>query len=66
MKDGDFSYENLKKMTYIDYVEKEVTRFYGPINNGFGRIALKDYQIKGVPIKCNTIIKPQSIGVHYD
>ena len=30
MKEGDYSYENLKKMTYIDFVGKEVTRVYGP------------------------------------
>ena len=37
MKDDDFSYENLKKCTYIDCVEKEVTRFYGPVNQIFSR-----------------------------
>ena len=65
MKVDDFSYENLKKMTYIDCVEKEVTRFYGPLNNGFLRIAKKDHLLKTVPIQKNTIILTQFLGVHY-
>ena len=32
MKDEDFSSENLKKLNYIDCVEKEVTRYYEPVN----------------------------------
>ena len=65
MKEDDFGYNNLKKMTYIDCVEKEVTRFYGPTHNGFPRITSKDYLLKGVPIKKGTIASPQSIGLHY-
>ena len=65
MKSDDFSYENLKKMTYIDCVEKEVTRFYGPLNNCFSRIAVKDHLLKGVPVKTDTIVMPQFMGVHY-
>ena len=30
MKNDDYSFENLKKCTYIDCVEKEAIRCYGP------------------------------------
>ena len=42
MKDEDYSYENLKNFTYIDCVEKEVTRYFGPANGNFTRKAIKD------------------------
>ena len=66
MKGGDFIYENLKKMTYIDCVEKEVTRFYGPANGMFFRNIIRDYLFKGVPMKKGTILMVQPLGVHYD
>ena len=65
MKDDDFSYENLKKMTYIDCVEKEVTRFYGPVNGMFIRNIVRDYLFKGVPMKKGTFLMPQPMGLHY-
>ena len=37
MKEDDFSYENLKKFQYIEWVQKEVTRFYGPLNGNIPR-----------------------------
>ena len=65
MKDNDYNYENLKQMKYIDCVEKEVTRFYGPVNGLFYRNVLKDHYLRGVPMKKNTSIMTQPIGVHY-
>ena len=65
MKNDDYNYDNLKKMTYIDYVEKEVTRFYGPVSGIFTRNVVKDHFIKGVPMKKNTNVSPQFMGVHY-
>ena len=53
-------------MTYIDCVEKQVTRFYGPANNTFVRTTIKDYFLKGVPIKKDTLVLPQYIGIHYN
>ena len=51
MKTDDYSFENLKKMTYIECVEKEVTRFYGPVSVVFAREVKEDHYFKGVPIK---------------
>lgn len=39
MKDNDYSYENLKNFAYIDCIQKETTRLYGPGNCSFMRIA---------------------------
>ena len=36
----DYSYENLKKCEYIDCVQKEVTRIYGPTNGTLGRVCI--------------------------
>ena len=30
MSTNDYSYENLKNLTYIDNIQKETTRLYGP------------------------------------
>ena len=37
MSGDDYSYENLKKLVYIDCIQKETTRFFGPVNYIFGR-----------------------------
>ena len=66
MRDDDFSYENLKKMAYIDCVQKEVTRFFGPVNGMFLRTTLRDHELKGVPIKKDALMMPQPMGAHYD
>ena len=61
----DYSYDNLKKFAYIDCVEKEVTRFYGPVNQIFTREVQEDHFLNGVPIKKGSMISVQSIGVNY-
>ena len=65
MKEEDYSYENLKNFTYIDNVEKETTRFYGPGNLNFLRVALKDHYVKEVLIRKGTLITNPMMGVHY-
>ncbi len=37
--DEDITNENLKKLTYIDWIQYEVTRMYGPVNGIFFRVA---------------------------
>lgn len=64
-EEEDYSYDNLKKFTYIDCVEKEVTRFYGPVNQIFTREVQEDHFLNGVPIKKGSMISVQSIGVNY-
>ena len=65
MKEDNFSYENLRKFQYIDCVQKEVTRIYGPINGNTPNICIADHFLKGVPILKGTAIHNQPIGVHY-
>ena len=65
MKEDDYSYENLKNFTYIDNLEKETTRFYGPVNNILYRIALKDDYLQGVHVKPNTIVTMFMLGAHF-
>ena len=52
-------------MKYIDYVEKETTRFYGPVNLIFGRCTTKDHLLKGIPIYKDTLFGIQPLGFHY-
>ena len=47
MGPDDFSYENLKKLNYLDCVQKEVTRVYGPVNWLIPREAEKDINLNG-------------------
>lgn len=35
MKNEDYSYENLKNLKYIDLLQKEITRYYGPVTIPF-------------------------------
>lgn len=65
MSTDDYSYENLKKLKYIDNIEKETTRFYGPANGVVSKIAKNDFLLKGVPIKKGVLMRPQPLGLHY-
>lgn len=63
--DKDITYENLKKLTYIDCIQNETTRHYGPIICNFERIALEDNFIKDIPISKGTVVTINVRGVHY-
>ena len=65
MKDDDFSYENLKNLNYIDCVEKEVTRYYGPVTQVFAREVKEDHYLNGVPLKKGIVLSVEVTGVHY-
>lgn len=65
MKDDDYSYENLKKMEYLDAIEKEVTRIYGPGNIVYPRIANKDNYLNGLAVKNGTMLFINPIGNEY-
>jgi cytochrome P450 len=38
--DQDITVENLKRLTYIDWIQHETTRMYGPANGVLFRIAI--------------------------
>ena len=48
MEKDDFSFENIKKLKYIDMVQKEVTRIYGPVSGPFFRDVVKDHYFAGI------------------
>ena len=65
MKEEDYSTENLKKFKYIDCVQKETTRFFGPANGVFMRKCINDHILGNVPIHKGTLAGNQPIGIHY-
>jgi hypothetical protein len=40
LSDSDITNENIKKITYIDWIQHETTRHFGPANGQFFRIAI--------------------------
>jgi cytochrome P450 len=65
MSDDDYSYENLKRCNYLDCILKEATRYYGPANGVFYRVATEDTYLKDVPIKKGVLIGVQTLAFHY-
>ena len=65
MKADDYSTENLKKFKYIDCVQKETTRFFGPVNGVFMRNCTSDHTLGNVPVYKGTFAYNQPIGIHY-
>lgn len=64
MKEDDYSYENLKKFTYIEKVQKEAIRMYGPATGIFSRYAVNDTFIKDVPVMKDARVRYTFAGVH--
>ncbi len=62
----DINYESLRKLTYIDWIQLETTRFYGPANGIFARIASKDHYIQDIPIRKGTLVSTQPRGNHFN
>ena len=65
MKNDDYSYENIKNLTYLDCVHKETLRYYGPGNVIFTRVAVEDHYLKEVPIRKGAAFGLQTFGTHY-
>lgn len=63
--DKDITFDNLKKLTYIDWIQFETTRIYGPTNGLFWRKATEDNKILDIPIKKGTIVSTQPKGNHF-
>ena len=64
--DEDITYDNLKKLQYLEYIEMETTRMYGPGNGVLTRYATSDHLLKGIPIKKNIGVTLNSVATHYD
>ena len=64
MKEDDYSFENLKKFEYIDMVQKETTRIYGPAVSLLVRVAGKDTILGGIPINKGTVVNVQYWTTH--
>lgn len=62
----EITYENLKKLTYIDWIQLETTRHYGPANGIFFRKATEDNYILNIPIKKGVVLGFQPRGNHYN
>lgn len=65
MQNNDFSFENLKKFVYLDYVLKETTRFYGP-DGLFIRKASADHFMNSIPIFKDTFLVPWAKANHHN
>ena len=66
MKDDDYGVENLKKLKYIEAVQNETHRMYGPGNMVLMREAIADHQLAGVPLRTGTVVQAHMIGIDYD
>jgi cytochrome P450 len=58
------NYENLKKMKFIDCIQEEVSRIYGPGTGVFLREATKDTQLLNIPIKKGTSLSIKPMQNH--
>ncbi len=52
-------------MKYIDCIQEEVNRIYGPTNGVFLREAIQDTQILNLPICKNTSVSLKPFLSHY-
>lgn len=65
MKTDDYSFENMKNFTYIDMLQKQTTRYFGPGTQLFPRIACIDNYLNNLPILKGTQILIMHMGNHY-
>lgn len=65
MKNEDYSFENLRNFKYIDYLQKETTRYFGPATTIFPRIASVDNYLCNLPIKKGTEVIVMHVGNHF-
>lgn len=55
----------MKKLTYIENIQQEITRHYGPVVRIFERIASEDNIVKNIPISKGTVVNINQRGPHY-
>ena len=66
MQADDYSFDNLKNFTYIEKVQKEVSRIYGPAQGLFIRKATQDHLFCGVRMQKGTLLDVMVGGNHYN
>ena len=64
--DEDIREDNIKKMRYLDGVFAETTRMHSPAIGVFPRCVTKDYFMKEVQIKKDTIVNASFLGTQYN
>ena len=62
----DFTYENLRQMEYIDWIQLEAVRMRVPSVGLFDRLATEDVMITDIPIKKDTVVNYFQITNLYD
>lgn len=66
MKTDDYSYENLKNLKYVDFIQKETLRCFGPAPVLFEKTAKNDNYLNGLPVKKGTMISVVQYANHYN
>lgn len=64
--DEDIVFENIKKIVYLDWIQNETTRHYGPVNGQFFKVATEDNFIKDIPVSKGTLATTQVLANHYN
>lgn len=64
--DEDITTDNLKALTYVDWLQNETTRMYGPGNGILMRKSQKDHYIRNIPIMQGIGITIQPLVNHYN
>ena len=64
--ESDITFENLKRLTYIDCIQKETGRMYGTTGAVIYREVLKDSMIKNIPILKGSMVAVQSMGSRFN
>ena len=65
MKDDNYEYENLKNFKYIEMLQKETTRCFGPATHLFARNAKSDNYVNGIQVRKGTVANLATITNHY-
>lgn len=64
--DADITYENIKKLQYIDWVQHQTTRVSSVFERLFDRVTAKDITINGILFKKGTILNTLVKSIFYD
>lgn len=66
IKEEDFSPVNLKKIEYIDWIQYETVRMFGPSSNLFVRQAKEDIMFGNIPIEKGILVNYINKAAFYD